>query len=106
MQTGLLLKFLEALKGHLTVGSTRDAQNRLGELGVGIQCRTTRALTGVHYTKFLRHLSDFVLQIVRHVFGGGTNLVEKRAYRGVHIVHRAVVAFDSHEVRHVLTGNT
>ena len=105
VQTGLLLKFFEALKRHLTVGGTRDAQNRLGELGVGIQCRTTRALTGVHYTKFLRHLSDFVLQIVRHVFGGGTDLVKERTHGGVHIVHSAVVAFDGHEVRHVHAGN-
>ena len=105
MQAGLLLKLLEAFKSHLTVGRTGDTQNRLSDLHIGIQCRTTRALTGVHHTKFLRHLSDFVLQIVRHVFGGGTDLVKERTHGGVHIVHSAVVAFDSHEVRHVHAGN-
>ena len=105
VQTGLLLELLEALDSNLTVRSTRNHQDGFGNLHVGVQCGTACALTGVHHTKFLSHLGNFVLQIVGDVLGGRTELVEQRTNGGVHVVQCTVVTLNGDEVRHVLTGN-
>ena len=106
VQTGLLLELLEALDSNLTVRSTRNHHDGFGNLHVGVQCGTACALTGVHHTKFLSHLGNFVLQVVSHELGGSTELVEQRTNGGVHVVQCTVVALDGDEVRHVLAGYT
>ena len=106
MQTGLLLELLEALDSNLTVRGTRNHHDGFGNLHIGVQCRTTCALTGVHHTKFLSHLRDFMLQIVSDELGGSAELIEQRANGGVHVVQCTVVTLDSDEVRHVLAGHT